>query len=226
MKTISLFISYAHKDNSYKEELVSHLKALERKGQIKIWEDGAIIAGTDWDATIKRHLAAAEIVLFLISSDFINSDYIDRVEVKEAIANHQAGKQILIPIVIRACDFSSFDQLSRFQALPRHAKPVSSWSDRDEAWLDVVNGLKRVFSTVAARPAATPIPTATIAPSTTSISSLEKEALQKQATLLVQKLARLQEAQILETDPSRLFKLEHDIRVTKEALQKIKEQLA
>lgn len=222
MKTTSLFISYAHKDSSYKEELVSHLKALERKGQINIWEDGAIIAGTDWDVTIKQHLAAADIVLFLISADFINSDYIDRVEVKEAIANHQAGKQILIPIVIRACDFSSFDQLSRFQALPSHAKPVSSWANRDEAWLDVVKGLKRVIATVATTRT---IKTTSTVPITTTISVLEKEALEKQATLLVQKLAMLQNAQIIETDPSRLFKLAQDIKGVKEALDKVKTQL-
>ena len=143
MVPVKLFISYAHEDELHKNNLVKHLSALQRLGVIETWDDRKIMAGQNWDTAIKTSLEQAEIVIFLISADFIASNYINDVEINNALIRYKDGKQIIIPILVRACDFSSL-HLSRFQALPTGAKPITSWENLDEAWLNVTKGIKMV----------------------------------------------------------------------------------
>ncbi len=162
MSAKKIFISYAHEDEAFKDELVSHLSGLQRSGHIDAWTDRAITAGQEWDQSIKTALLQAEIVLFLISADFMASDYIQDVEIKSAIDRYeQQNSVVVVPVIIRACDFSSLP-LSRFQALPLNATPVKSWTDRDEAWFNVVEGLKKVLD---GNFVPSPPPTPSIAPS-------------------------------------------------------------
>lgn len=146
MKTgpVKIFISYAHEDKAYCTKLANHLRPLVRKGDIEVWTDGEIELGNEWDDEIKNALAESEIVLFLISSDFVNSEYIDGVELKKAMERYQKKDLIIIPVIIRFCDFSSL-KLSRFQAAPAGGKPISKWDDHDEAYVNVVMGLKKVI---------------------------------------------------------------------------------
>jgi hypothetical protein len=144
MEKVKLFISYAHADESFKEELKKHLSGLKRNGLVEEWHDRYIKPGELWDEEIKRNLNEAQIILFLISSDFMASDYINDVEIGNALSRYSRGEVIIIPIIIRSCDFSSL-QVSSFQALPKDAKPITKWDDRDEAWLNVINGIKSVL---------------------------------------------------------------------------------
>ncbi len=146
-KGVKLFISYAHKDEDFKDELRAHLSGLKQKGLIKEWDDRAILPGQVWDDEIKQNLNEADIILFLVSSAFMASGYINDVELKRAIARHKKGEVLIIPIVVRACDLSSL-AISKFQALPKNAKPISSWDDPDEAYVDVVQQLKRVIKNI------------------------------------------------------------------------------
>ena len=72
------------------------------------------------------------------------SRYINDVEIKKALDRYEKKEVLIIPIIVRPTDFSSME-ISKFQALPKDGKPISTWRDRDEAWLDVVKQLKRVF---------------------------------------------------------------------------------
>lgn len=141
---VRIFISYAHEDKDYCTRLAKHFRPMERQGKVKVWTDGEIEQGDLWDDEIKKALTGAEIVLFLISSDFVFSDYIDSVEMNSARERYAKGEVIIIPVIIRHCDFSSLE-LSRFQAAPSGGKPISSWNDHDEAYVDVINGMKRVI---------------------------------------------------------------------------------
>jgi len=143
MDPVKLFISYAHEDEVHKNNLVTHLSALQRLGVLEAWDDREIMAGQNWDTAIKTSLEQADIVIFLISADFIASEYIHDVEIENALKRYKAGQQIIIPVLVRACDFSSL-HLSRFQALPTGAKPITSWDNLDEAWLNVTEGIKKV----------------------------------------------------------------------------------
>ncbi|MGB8702645.1 MAG: toll/interleukin-1 receptor domain-containing protein [Thermosynechococcaceae cyanobacterium] len=71
---VKVFLSYSHQDEALRQELVSHLSGLQRQGIIELWHDRKITAGTEWANQIDHHLEQAQIVLFLISADFTNSD--------------------------------------------------------------------------------------------------------------------------------------------------------
>lgn len=137
-----IFISYAHKDEMLKEELVEHMSGLRRAGIINEWNDRKIVAGQNWSEQISSNLKSSNIILFLISASFMNSDYCMGIEVETALDMHEKGEAQIIPIVIRAVDWSD-SELSKIQGLPKDARPISSWENIDEAWLDVISGLKK-----------------------------------------------------------------------------------
>ena len=118
-----------------------------RAGYIDAWNDREIFPGQEWNSQIKKELDEADIILFLVSSDFIASDFIHDTEIATAIKKQQAGETIIVPIIIRPCDFQSLP-LKNYQALPQGAKAISIWENQDSAWLDVRQALKRVISSV------------------------------------------------------------------------------
>ena len=126
-------------------ELESHLEALKLSGLISSWHDGCIAPGEEWEPKIKENLEKAQIILLLISVDFIKSRYCYEVELTKAIARHQAGNACVIPVILRYCVWKPIPvgdmRLGELQALPKDAKPISKWSDRDEAFTNIAEGL-------------------------------------------------------------------------------------
>jgi len=145
-KSIKVFISYSHKDEEHKEALNEHLAMLKRNNIIDTWHDRKISPGQDWSKEISKNLEQSELILFLISPSFLSSDYCFNLEMKRAMEMHKEGKTQIIPILIRACDWSE-SELSAFQAVPKDAKPITSWSNHDEAWLDAIKGIRQHIST-------------------------------------------------------------------------------
>lgn len=143
--TKKVFISYSHKDESYKEALDEHLAMLKRSGIISAWNDRKIVPGSDWTNEISIHLEESTLILFLVSPSFLASDYCFDVEAKRAMEMHRSGRAQLIPILIRPCDWGACE-FSKLQAVPKDAKPISTWGNDDEAWLDAINGIKRHIS--------------------------------------------------------------------------------
>ncbi len=88
---LDVFISYSHKDRAFRDELEAHLSNLRRQGQISAWYDGDIAPGAEWKTEILTHLNKAQIILLLISADFMNSEFCYSIEMQQAIARHQAG---------------------------------------------------------------------------------------------------------------------------------------
>ena len=142
---LKLFISYAREDEDYKIALEKRLKPYVRNNIIESWSDRAITPGSVWEDEIKQKMNASDVILFLISPDFLASDYIHDVEIVKALARYDAGQLRIIPIVVRPSDLSQL-KISKFQALPKDARPISKWDDKDEAWLNVIQGLKRIFN--------------------------------------------------------------------------------
>jgi len=142
IKSVKLFYSYSHKDEEYRETLETFLATLKRQGYISEWHDRKLVAGEEWDREIKEHLESAGIILLLVSADFIASDYIWDVEVGEALALHEAGKTRVIPVILRVCDWNG-TPFGKLEALPKDAKPIKTWPDRDEAFTDVARGIRR-----------------------------------------------------------------------------------
>ncbi len=153
MHPIRLFYSYAPKDETFRKELEKHLSLLRRQGLIADWHNRNISAGTEWEREIDTHLHAAHIILLLISSDFLASDYCYSTEMKRALERHDAGEARVIPVLLRPVDLEG-TSFSKLQALPTNRKPIMKWSKRDDAFLDVVQGIRRVVSDLRATHAA------------------------------------------------------------------------
>ncbi|MEH2205005.1 MAG: GUN4 domain-containing protein [Nostoc sp.] len=141
--SLQLFFSYSHKDEALRDELAKHLTILERQGVISSWHDRRIVPGEEWDYQINDNLNTADIILLLISSDFLFSKYCWDVEVKKAIERHHAGEACVIPVILRSVDWNGAP-FGKLQALPKNAEPVVSrnWHDRDEAFTDVARGIR------------------------------------------------------------------------------------
>jgi hypothetical protein len=148
---VKLFISYAHRDEDMRKELDDHLSLLQRQGHIESWHDRAIEAGQQWADEIAEALNEAQVILLLVSARFLASDYIQQKEITRALERHAAGEAVVIPIILSACDWQTAS-FSKLQALPKDAKPIKSWNDRDEAWTDVASKLRRVIERLSAQP--------------------------------------------------------------------------
>ena len=147
MQPLKIFYSYAHEDKSMRAELGKHLAICRSQCLCQDWSDGDIVAGDDWDTEIKDRLRTSDIILLLISADFLDSSYIQSVEMQESIKRHQSKEARVIPIMLRPCEFGGA-VFSGIQGLPTDMRPVTKWEDRDEAWTDVVRGLKKVFKVI------------------------------------------------------------------------------
>ncbi|WP_435949747.1 TIR domain-containing protein [Psychrobacter sp. DM8] len=142
--TVKLFISYAHKDENFKENLEEHLSSLKRQGVIEAWNDRDITAGQKWEDEIDNNISNADLILLLISASFNNSDYCSSKEVQQAIQQHNQGDSVVIPVILRPCDWHDLP-FSKFQGLPKDGMPIAKWGDEDEAWLNVIEGLKKAI---------------------------------------------------------------------------------
>ncbi len=142
---LEVFCCYAREDQALLLRLKKTLMLLQRQGLITIWSDIDIDAGTVWEQEIKKHLDSAHIILLLISPDFIASDYCYSIEMKRALDRHNQGSAQVIPILLRPtfCRNAPFAML---QMLPQNARPVTSRSDVDEAFNDIVEFIHQIVS--------------------------------------------------------------------------------
>jgi hypothetical protein len=144
IKPIEVFISYAREDESYLWKLHNHLSILKRKGHITTWYDRQIVAGAEWEDALDTHLETASLILLLVSDDFLASDYCYEREMQRALQRRDEGSAHVVPIIVRRCDWKD-TPLGRLQALPRDAKPIKTWSDQDEAFVNIVKGIRQLL---------------------------------------------------------------------------------
>lgn len=141
---LKLFISYSHLDEIYRNELLKQLRPLERQKLITIWSDVEITPGEEWELAIRSKLNDADIVVLLISSDFLASDFCTSVELKTALKRHAFGRARVVPIVVRDCDWQSAP-FAKLQVLPERGKPITSWATADSAWRNVTQQLRALL---------------------------------------------------------------------------------
>lgn len=143
-KSLKLFYSYAHTDEALRNELKKHLSVLKRQGLISEWHDRKITAGKDWEGEIDKNLKDSQMVLLLISPDFMDSDYCHDVELKEAMRMHESGEARVVPIFLRSCLWKG-SLFGKLQGFPKDAKFVTSWSNQDEAFTDIATNLREAI---------------------------------------------------------------------------------
>ncbi len=141
IRPIEIFCSYAREDESFMEELKTHLSGLQRQGRISVWHDRRIVAGQEWAREIDEHLDAALIILLLISPNFLASDYCYGVEMQRALQRHKNGEIQVIPILLRPVDWDG-TPIVHLQCLPRDARAITEWGNQDVAFRDVARGIR------------------------------------------------------------------------------------
>jgi hypothetical protein len=162
----SVFFSYSHADEGLRDQLEKQLAMLKRQGVIETWHDRRIGAGQNIHQAIDEHINTDGIILLLISADFIASDYCYDIEMKRAMERHERGDAIVIPVILRACDWHEAP-FGKLNAVPRDGKPITKWADIDEAFLQVARAVREAAGHlgggVRSAPAAHKLVTTTIA---------------------------------------------------------------
>lgn len=139
----AVFYSYAREDAKLLDEFSSHLASMKRENWIEEWFDGDILPGHSWSEHIKDRLRRADIIVFLVSADFIRSEYCWMTELQFALRARKQGVVEVVPVIIRPVDWRR-TPLGELHALPSEAKPVTEWVLRDTAWTNVAEGMRRL----------------------------------------------------------------------------------
>ena len=146
-KKKNVFLSYSHKDETFKEQLDIHFSALKRSDRIATWNDRKMLPGAILDEEIKKQLRNADIVILLISADFIASNYCYEIEMQEAIERAKKNECIMIPVILRPCAWAD-TPLGDFLALPKDGKAIAKYELADDAYLEVVSGVKIILESM------------------------------------------------------------------------------
>jgi tetratricopeptide (TPR) repeat protein len=147
---VKIFFSYSHEDETLREELAKHLQPLERQGKIETWHDRKIEPGTNWRQELDAQLNTADIILLLVSSSFVSSEFCYCTELQQARKRHDAGEAQIIPIFLRPFDIEALEDtpLQTLQGLPEASKPITTWTDRDEAYTSVARSIRVLVNKV------------------------------------------------------------------------------
>jgi internalin A len=143
---LKLFLSYAHTEEKYVNQLRKDLKLMERNGLIRTWYDRALTAGEKWERRILQELNEADVIVCQISRDFLNSDFCVLKELDRAIQRKEAGEAELVAYLLEHCGWKEVPNLADFQVLPRDAKPMSEWKGKqDKYWRAIAEGIQEVI---------------------------------------------------------------------------------
>ncbi|HWS99603.1 MAG TPA: TIR domain-containing protein [Pyrinomonadaceae bacterium] len=141
-----VFISYSRADKDDRDRLVKHLSSLRADGTVSLWHDGCIEAGDLWREELEREMSEAEVALFLVSADFLASEFCQDVEVPRLLERHRDAGVLIVPVIVDYCDWQPVERLSQFQALPENGKPVPAQRPQSKAWTQVITGLRSALA--------------------------------------------------------------------------------
>jgi hypothetical protein len=143
----TLFFSYSHADEDLRNQLETHLSSLQRQGLISAWHDRRILAGAELAPAIDKNLDKADIILLLISPDFIASNYCYEKELARAMERHRRGEARVIPVILRPCDWQDLS-FGKLLATPTDGKPITTWTNTDQAFLEVARAIKQAMKAI------------------------------------------------------------------------------
>jgi len=139
---ITVFFSYAHNDEKLRNELEKHLALLKRQGVIDTWHDRRIDAGENVHEEISEYLEKADMILLLVSADFLASDYCYDIEMQRALERHQRGDARIIPVILRPCEWQKAP-FGSLLAAPTDGKPITKFENLDDAFLEVTHAIRK-----------------------------------------------------------------------------------
>lgn len=183
----SVFFSYSHKDEALRDQLEAHLALLKNQGLIDAWYDRRIVVGDEVDDVIFSKLETADIILLLVSSDFLSSPYCYSREMMRAMERHAAGQARVIPVILRHCEWTSAP-FGKLMAAPRDGKPIMAWPDRDEALADVAKQVRRAVEAAGAATVSKPVAsTSVVATAPSGEAALKAASLPRSSNLRLKK---------------------------------------
>lgn len=148
-RAINIFYSYAKEDAYYASELRKHLILLQRAGHINNWHPNETAPGQEPNAQTKHQLKNSQIILLLVSPDFVfykDPSIEDNIEM-EIIKERRKEGAIIIPIYIREIDWHLFP-FRNLVILPRSKKPISEWSHKDKAFVEIAQEIRKTVDRI------------------------------------------------------------------------------
>lgn len=139
-----LFISYSHKDSDAVDMLHTHLSLLIDDGTVETWFDNRILVGDKIGDSISQNLQDSDLFVALISPNYLSSDYCYQKEFKFALGLHDSGKLRIVPIILEHCDWLN-SPFKEIKAAPKDGIPISEWTNKNAAYLNVVSELRRII---------------------------------------------------------------------------------
>ncbi len=127
----SIFISYSHADEAWKDRVVTQLRALESEGHFDVWEDRRIAVGDDWYPEIEKALNEASVAILLISAKFLTSRFIKGEEVPRLLKRRVEQRLRVIPLIVKPCVWQRISWLKGIQVHPKDGRPLSGGSDHE-----------------------------------------------------------------------------------------------
>ncbi len=146
-RPMSVYLSYAKKDEALKQEFEDYLVMLQQTQFISFWLERQVQQGIDWSQKIDSRLFSADLVLLLVSPSLFSSGYCSGAEIHEAFEQRKTGNAIVIPIILHQVNLKG-NPLSEILSLPRNQLPVSSWSERSQAWWSIEQEIRAVIESV------------------------------------------------------------------------------
>ncbi len=144
---LKIFISYSHKDEVFKDELVTMLAGLQRRGIVDTWHDRRIEAGDEWHKSIQNAMDNCDLALLLVSPDYLASRFIQEEEQPKLLQRRKEMETHVIPIIIRPCKWQSEEAISTLQVVPQDGKAVIKFTkengDRDQVWADIATEIEK-----------------------------------------------------------------------------------
>src|ERR1700733_9011230 len=140
-----VLFSYSHADEDLRDRLEKNLKMLKRQGEIETFPDRRIAAGNEVDSSISAELERADVILLLVSTDFLASAYCYDIEMKRALERQERGEARVIPVILRPCEWKEAP-FGKLMATPRDGKPITSFPDLDDAFLQVTQAIRQAVT--------------------------------------------------------------------------------
>jgi TIR domain len=140
---VKLLFSYSHKDEELRDQLDAHLSLLKRQEELVTWHDRRITAGEEIDKAIRDELESSQIILLLISANFLASNYCYEKEMQRAIERHNNGTSVVIPVILHPCDWQTAP-FGKLRATPTDGVPISKYPNQHEAFAIVAKDIRLV----------------------------------------------------------------------------------
>lgn len=147
-KPLKLFFSYTRKDKHWLEQLKRHLTSLVQQGFLQTWDDSQIHPGDVWAETINMNLLNADIVIFLVTPDFLGSDYAFNVEMRIILRRLKEKKAKVIPVILSAADWRN-SPLVNLEPLPSNGQPLTDWANIEAGFTDIIDGIEKICQSLA-----------------------------------------------------------------------------